>query len=302
MQLGLIGLGKMGFPLALNGRDHGIDVVAYSENPEKHQWLQDEGIKGFDNLEAFISALTAPRIIWLMIPAGKPVDGMIGRLREVLQPGDIIIDGGNSKYQDTVRRHHDLVDQGIRFVDVGTSGGTAGARNGACLMVGCDETAYALLEPILIALSNGQGCGRMGDAGAGHYAKMIHNGIEYGMMQAIGEGLQILRKSEFGFQLDQVTEVWRNGSIISGLLMDVMAQALRKEPRLQSIEGIVSASGEADWTVDEAVRLRVSAPVIAASLFARFKSMDTERFSEKSLSAMRGEFGGHPVIHRKEGS
>lgn len=300
MQLGLIGLGKMGFPLALNSRDHGIEVVAYSDNPEKHQWLKDEGLRGYDDLETFIKALTPPRVIWLMIPSGKPVDVMIKRLRVLLAAEDIIIDGGNSQYQDTVRRHHDLASQGIRLVDVGTSGGTAGARSGACLMIGGDEVAYAFLEPLFKALSDGESYGRMGEAGAGHYVKMIHNGIEYGMMQAIGEGLQVLRKSEFGFSLDEVTRVWKKGSIISGLLMDVTAEALRKEPDLASIEGVVSASGEADWTVDEAVRLRVSAPVIAASLFARFKSMDTERFSEKSLAAMRGEFGGHAVVHKKE--
>jgi len=301
MQLGLIGMGKMGFPLALNGRDHGLEVTAYSENHEKLQWLKTEGIQGFDSLEGFVAALKPPRAIWLMIPAGKPVDDMIERLTPLLKADDFIIDGGNSKYQDTLRRHQQLNAQSIRFVDVGTSGGTAGARSGACLMIGCDEAGYTQLEPIFLSLSQGKGCGRMGSAGAGHYAKMIHNGIEYGMMQAIGEGLQILRQSEFGFKLDEVTQVWAGGSIISGLLMSVMAEALKKEPDLNSIEGVVSASGEADWTVDEAVRLRVSAPVISASLFARFKSMDIERFSEKSLAAMRGEFGGHAVIHKREG-
>lgn len=296
MQFGLIGLGKMGYPLALNGRDHGAEVVVFSENPEKLTLLRNEGLVGFDDLEGFIEALKPPRIIWLMIPAGDAVDTMIGRLVPTLLPGDIIIDGGNSRYQDSMRRYGELQEKGIRFADVGTSGGTAGARHGACLMVGCDEDVYSDLEPLLLSLSGGQGCGHMGPAGSGHYVKMIHNGIEYGMMQALGEGLQILKQSEFGFQLDQVAEVWRAGSIISGLLMDVTASALKKEPTLSSLEGIVNASGEADWTIQEAVRLRVSAPVIAASLFARYKSMDAERFSEKSLAAMRNEFGGHAVV------
>ncbi len=300
MQLGLIGMGKMGFPLALNGRDHGLEVTAYTENPEKLEWLKAEGLMGFDSLEGFVMALKPPRAIWMMIPAGKPVDDMIERLSPLLEAGDFIIDGGNSKYQDTLRRHLRLKAQSISFVDVGTSGGTAGARSGACLMIGCDEAEYAHLEPVFLALSKGKGCGRMGRAGAGHYTKMIHNGIEYGMMQAFGEGLQLLRQSEFGFKLDEVAQVWAGGSIISGLLMDVTLDALKNEPDLKSIEGIVSASGEADWTVDEAVRLRVAAPVISASLFARFKSMDVERFSEKSLAAMRRGFGGHAVIERKE--
>ncbi len=300
MQLGLIGLGKMGYPMALNGRDHGLDVVIYSENKEKIDLTLKDGFQGFSSLEDFVSSLVPPRIIWLMIPAGDPVDVMIRRLIPLLEAGDYIIDGGNSRYLDSIRRHQELNSQTIHFVDVGTSGGTEGARNGACLMVGCDEQEYIYLEPLFLALSTGSGCGWMGQAGAGHYVKMIHNGIEYGMMQAIGEGLQILRQSEFEFQLDQITEVWQEGSIISGLLMDVTAEALRKEPELASVEGIVSASGEADWTIQEAVRLKVSAPVIAASLFARYKSMDAERFSEKSLAAMRGEFGGHMIARSRE--
>lgn len=300
MKLGLIGLGKMGYPLALNARDHGVTVTVFSENSEKIKELKLEGLDGYSTIEDFVDALTPPRVIWLMIPAGKPVDNMISRLVLKLQAGDVIIDGGNSRYQESMRRYLELQAKGIHFVDVGTSGGTSGARSGACLMVGCEAELYTRLEPLFLSLSGGKGCGRMGDAGAGHYVKMIHNGIEYGMMQAIGEGLQILKQSEFQFKLDQVAEVWREGSIISGLLMDVTASALKKEPDLKSLEGIVNASGEADWTIQESVRLRVSAPVIAASLYARYKSMDTERFSEKALAAMRSEFGGHAVIPRKE--
>lgn len=298
MQLGLIGLGKMGYPLALNGKDHGVEVVVYSENKEKLIAAQVDGLLGFDALEDFVNALLPPRSIWLMIPAGKPVDQMIEKLLPLLHRGDRIIDGGNSQYQESMRRHEALKPHGIDFVDVGTSGGTEGARHGACLMIGSDADLYAQLEPLFLALSGGNGCGRMGPAGSGHYVKMIHNGIEYGMMQALGEGLQILRQCEFGMPLDHVAEVWKKGSIISGLLMDVTANALKKDPELSTLEGIVNASGEADWTIQEAVRLRVSTPVIAASLFTRFKSMDTEKFSEKSLAAMRNEFGGHAVIKR----
>lgn len=300
MQLGLIGLGKMGYPLALNGREHGIDVMVYSENKDKLIQARKDNLLGFDQLEEFVQSLSIPRVIWMMIPAGKPIDVMIERIMPFLQANDVIIDGGNSRYQDSLRRHQELKGQNIRFVDVGTSGGTEGARYGACLMIGSDPETYAELELLFLALSGGKGYGRMGLPGSGHYVKMIHNGIEYGMMQALGEGLQILNQSEYEFELDQVAKVWKDGSIISGLLMDVTANALKKDPELSSLEGIVNASGEADWTIQEAVRLRISVPVIAAALFARYKSMDANKFSEKSLSAMRNEFGGHAVTLRRE--
>ncbi len=298
MELGIIGLGKMGYPLALNSKDRGVNVFVYSENEEKLRQAQEDGIKGFHQIDDFVQSLKQPRVIWLMIPAGDPVDQMIAKLTPYLSPEDVIIDGGNSQYRDSIARYEALKGKGIHFLDVGTSGGVSGARNGACLMIGGDAEVYKRLEPIFLAISNGKGCGRMGASGAGHYVKMIHNGIEYGMMQAIGEGLSILRESEFDFELDQVAQVWQSGSIITGLLMDVTADALKKDGTLSAIEGIVNVSGEAEWTVEEAVRLKVAAPVISASLFARFKSLDKEKFSEKSLAAMRNEFGGHKVIKR----
>ena len=301
MQLGIIGMGKMGLPLALNGRDKGIEVVVFTEKQEKREQLAQEGISAHSSLESFIGALTSPRVVWLMIPAGEPVDAMIARLRHLLAAGDIIIDGGNSRYLDSQRRGELLRRDNIHFLDVGTSGGTEGARNGACLMVGGDESVYAVLEPLFKALSGGMGYGWMGESGAGHFVKMIHNGIEYGMMQAIAEGLEILRHGPLPFKLDQVTSVWRRGSIVSGLLMDMTSDALAREPDLQSLEGIVAASGEANWTVEEAVRQGVAAPVIATALFTRFKSQDREKYAEKSLAAMRREFGGHAVVTRDKG-
>ncbi len=298
MQLGIIGMGKMGLPLALNGRDHGLDIIVLSGDAAKRDALADEGIPGFSDLAAFVAALETPRTIWLMIPAGQPVENMIARLLPVLAPEDILIDGGNSWYRDSQRRAEQLAHRCIRFLDVGTSGGTEGARQGACLMVGGDEAVYARVEPAFKALSGGRGYARMGPSGAGHFVKMIHNGIEYGMMQAIGEGLEILRRSPLDLALDRVTEVWRHGSIVSGLLMDMTAAALAKEPGLESIEGVVAASGEANWTVEEAVRLGVAAPVISAALFARFKSQDQEKYAEKTVAAMRREFGGHAVVER----
>jgi 6-phosphogluconate dehydrogenase len=296
MQLGIIGMGKMGRPLALNGRDKGLDIRVYTEKVDKLTALGRENITGYDTLSEFVAALTLPRAIWLMIPAGQAVDDMITQLLPLMTAGDILIDGGNSWYQDSQRRHAHLQEAGIHYMDVGTSGGTEGARNGACLMIGGDDDAYARLQPAFKALSGGMGCDHMGPSGAGHFVKMIHNGIEYGMMQAIGEGLEILRHSPLPLQLDKVTSVWQKGSIVSGLLMDMTAAALAKEPDLASIEGIVAASGEANWTVQEAVRLGVSAPVIATALFTRFKSQDREKYAEKTVAAMRREFGGHAVV------
>ncbi len=298
MQLGMIGMGKMGLPMVHNGRDHGLEIVVFSEKSEKITDLAAEGIKGFSRLETFVAALLPPRVVWLMIPAGAPVDIMISRLLPLLDSGDILIDGGNSWYQDSQRRHAQMLQAGIHFMDVGTSGGTEGARNGACLMIGGDREIYYRIEPVFKALSGSSGFAYLGESGSGHFVKMIHNGIEYGMMQAIGEGLEIMQHSPLGLELDKVTAVWQRGSIVSGLLMDMTAASLAREPDLQSIEGIVAASGEANWTVNEAVRLGVAAPTIAAALFARFKSQDREKFAERSVAAMRREFGGHAVVTR----
>ena len=298
MQLDMIGMGKMGLPMVHNGRDHGLEIVVFSEKSEKITDLAAEGIKGFSRLETFVAALLPPRVVWLMIPAGAPVDTMISRLLPLLDSGDILIDGGNSWYQDSQRRHAQMLQAGIHFMDVGTSGGTEGARNGACLMIGGDREIYYRIEPVFKALSGSSGFAYLGESGSGHFVKMIHNGIEYGMMQAIGEGLEIMQHSPLGLELDKVTAVWQRGSIVSGLLMDMTAASLAREPDLQSIEGIVAASGEANWTVNEAVRLGVAAPTIAAALFARFKSQDREKFAERSVAAMRREFGGHAVVTR----
>jgi len=296
MELGIIGMGKMGLPLALNGRDKGLAIVVHTEKSEKLALLEREGVRGFARLEEFVAALHRPRAVWLMVPAGQAVDDTIARLLPLLAGGDCIIDGGNSHYRESRRRHQELHDRDIRFLDVGTSGGTGGARNGACLMIGGDAEVYSALEPVFIALSGGMGCALLGPAGSGHYVKMIHNGIEYGMMQAIGEGLDILRHSPLPLELDRVTAVWRRGSIVSGLLMDMTAAALAREPGLESIQGVVAVSGEANWTVEEAVQRGVAAPVIATALFSRFKSQDRERYAEKTVAAMRREFGGHSVV------
>ncbi|MGL5258239.1 MAG: phosphogluconate dehydrogenase (NAD(+)-dependent, decarboxylating) [Proteocatella sp.] len=299
MNIGLIGLGKMGYPLALNFIDNNIDIHVYSSNQEKINQLANFGVSGFSNIKEFIENIEHPKVIWLMIPSGQPVDDMINRIKINLKKGDIIIDGGNSNYKDSIRRYTLLKEDGIEFLDVGTSGGIEGARNGACLMIGGDRETYAKLEEVFKRISGGSGYGLVGSAGAGHYVKMIHNAIEYGMMQAIGEGFQMLYQSNYKISLEKVSNIWSKGSIISGLLIDKTSDALSKDEELSNVEGVVNFSGEADWALDEALSLKVSVPVIAAALFARYKSKDDTLYSEKLLSAMRNEFGGHSIVYKK---
>ncbi len=296
MDIGLIGLGKMGYMLALNMRDKGISVIATNRSPEKVDEIEKEGVAGAKTLEALVSSFGDKRkVIWLMVPAGDAVDQNIELLIPLLKPSDIIIDGGNSNFNETIRRYEYLKGKGIDFIDVGTSGGTSGARNGACLMVGGEREPVAYIEPMLRKISIENGYGYFGSPGSGHYVKMIHNGIEYGMMQAIGEGFDILKASEFNLDFGLVSKVWSNGSIIEGLLMRLMHEAFKENPNLDGIAGKVDASGEADWTLQEAIRLKVSAPVITQSLFARYKSKDDTLFSEKSVAALRNQFGGHKI-------
>jgi 6-phosphogluconate dehydrogenase len=295
MKIGLIGLGKMGYALAQNMKDHNIDVVVTNRSLSKVDDIKQYGVHGVNSVPALIKALEDKKVVWLMVPAGDPVDQMIETLVPLLKAGDIIIDGGNSNYKDTVRRSEQLKAQGIDFVDVGTSGGVKGARFGACLMAGGSPSAVQYIKPVLKAIAVEDGYGYFGPSGSGHYVKMIHNGIEYGMMQAIGEGFDILKASEYDLDFELVSKVWSHGSIIEGLLMRMMHQAFAESQTLEGILGKVDASGEADWTLAEALRLKVSAPVITQSLFARFKSKDEDHFSEKALAAMRNQFGGHKI-------
>ncbi|MDK2867735.1 MAG: 6-phosphogluconate dehydrogenase [Clostridiales bacterium] len=295
MKIGLIGLGKMGYALAQNMKDHNIEVVVTNRSLSKVDEIKQYGVQGVNSIPALINALDDKKVVWLMVPAGDPVDQMIETLVPLLKAGDIIIDGGNSNYKDTVRRSESLKSMGIDFVDVGTSGGVKGARFGACLMAGGNSAAVQYIKPVLKAIAVEDGYGYFGPSGSGHYVKMIHNGIEYGMMQAIGEGFDILRASEYDLDFELVSKVWSNGSIVEGLLMRMMHQAFAESKTLEGILGKVDASGEADWTLAEALRLKVSAPVITQSLFARYKSKDEAHFSEKALAAMRNQFGGHKI-------
>jgi 6-phosphogluconate dehydrogenase len=257
-----------------------------------------EGATAADSLQALPSLLTAPRVIWVMVPAGNPTEHVINTLSGILDAGDIIIDGGNSNYKESIRRATMLQENGIHFVDVGTSGGVWGLTEGYSLMVGGDAEAVAHLRPILETLAPGAdiGWGHVGPSGAGHFTKMVHNGIEYGLMQAYAEGFEIMKaKTDLGLDLHQIAEIWRYGSVVRSWLLDLTANALADDPELSDIRGWVSDSGEGRWTVFEAIDLDVPAPVITASLQARFVSRQDESYAAKLLAAMRNQFGGHAV-------
>jgi len=300
MKIGLIGLGKMGFQLALNMHEQGHEVIGYNRSLQKVKALQAEGIAGTDSLEDLVSRLESPRRVWIMVSAGAPVDAVLTDLTPLLAAGDLVIDGGNSHYRDTLRRAGGLKEKGLHFMDIGTSGGIEGARHGACMMVGGSDEDYSLVEGALRGLCVPGGLAHVGPEGAGHYVKMIHNGIEYGMMQAIGEGFEILKESPFDVDYAQVAEVWRHGSVIRGWLMDLTHRAFQEDPELASIKGVVHASGEGLWSVQEALDLSVPVPVIAASLFTRYRSQQADTFSGKVVAGLRNQFGGHATVKEEQ--
>jgi 6-phosphogluconate dehydrogenase len=297
VKVGLIGAGKMGLGLAQNMMRHGHEVVVLTRSELRVTVLREAGVEAFDQTEAFLEKLDSPKIIWMMVPAGDAVDDTIDLLLPDLKKGDILIDGGNSHFEDSISRAAFLASREIHYLDVGTSGGMKGALEGACLMVGGPREAYLSLEPLFKDLSVEGGCGYFGRAGAGHYVKMIHNGIEYAMMQAISEGFEILKRSEYGFDLEKIAQVYDRGSIIEGFLMGVTARSLRSQEAVEALSPVVSSSGEGLWTVEEALRLKVPVETIALSLFKRYSSQ-SDGFGAKLLSMMRYEFGGHEA--RKE--
>ena len=298
MELGMIGLGRMGGPMAQRLMRGGHRVVGFARHRDQVKQLEEMKIQPAVSFNELVDLLTPPRIIWLMIPAGAPVDENIDGLLPLLQPDDIIVDGGNSNYKDTQRRAEMLKSSRIHYVDAGTSGGIWGLQNGYSIMVGGDEQVVERLRPIFetLAPAADKGWGRVGPNGAGHFTKMVHNGIEYGMMQAYGEGFAIMRhKTEFNMDLHQVAEIWRDGSVVQSWLLDLTAAALAKNPDLDGIAPFVADSGEGRWTVAEAIDLDVAAPVITLALLQRLQSRDTESFSNKLLSALRNQFGGHEM-------
>lgn len=298
MNIKLIGLGKMGANIALNLMDHGHTVLGYARTTETRSAAEAQGIKTVDSLEKLFANTEKERTIaWLLIP-DKSVDETIQNILPFLKANDIIIDGGNSNYLTSLKRYQELQQKNIEFVDLGTSGGTNGARNGACLMVGGNKDTYHYLEAVLKDISKENGCDYMGSPGAGHFVKMVHNGIEYGMMQAIGEGFDLLEASPFALDYEKIARVWNHGSIIESSLIQNVLDAFSKDAKLEEIEGKVDDSGEGKWMIENALNLKVSTPIIANALFARFKSKDETKFSEKVVAAMRNEFGGHKVYKK----
>jgi len=298
MQIGMVGLGKMGGNMSQRLLEAGHQVVVFDRNPEKVQRLEALGASGAASFQDLVARLDPPRAIWLMVPAGEATEALVREFAELIQVGDVLIDGGNSNYKDTQSRAAWLRERGVHFVDVGTSGGVWGLKEGYSLMVGGEADAVERLSPLFEALAPApdRGWGHVGPSGAGHFVKMIHNGIEYGMMQAFAEGFEILHaKREFELDLYQVAEIWRFGSVIRSWLLDLAARAFAEDPELASIAPFVPDSGEGRWTVAEAIDLDIPAPVITLSLQARLASRRQENFAAKLLAALRNQFGGHAV-------
>ncbi|NNM60704.1 MAG: decarboxylating 6-phosphogluconate dehydrogenase [Steroidobacteraceae bacterium] len=298
MDIAMIGLGKMGANMAQRLLRGGHRVVGFDPSAAARKLLEDKGGEAAASLELLIGRLAAPRVLWMMVPAGEPTDATIEGLRGLLGRGDTLIDGGNSYYRDTLRRAASLEPLGIRYVDAGTSGGVWGLQEGYSLMVGGDEAVVETLRPIFSSLAPAadRGWGRVGPVGAGHFTKMVHNGIEYGLMQAYAEGFSILRHKEaFDLDLHQIAEIWRHGSVVRSWLLDLSASALKTNPHLDGIAPYVADSGEGRWTVAEAIELGVPAFVITQSLLERLRSREADSFGDKLLAAMRNQFGGHAI-------
>jgi 6-phosphogluconate dehydrogenase len=295
MQIALIGLGKMGYNLGMNMHKHKHEVLAFDLNQQALESIKQKGITTATSLEQVVETLKGRRIIWLMIPAGQAVDLTIQQLVPLLRAGDILIDGGNSNYKESMRRSKELETHGIDFLDCGTSGGMEGALNGICAMIGGKKEAFNYCEPFIKDISVADGYLYCGPSGAGHFVKMIHNGIEYGMMQSIAEGFEVLHKSEFDLDLRSVAGVWNHGSVVRSWLMELTENALSKDPKLESIKGIMHSSGEGKWTLETALEKQIATPVIALSLMMRYRSLQDDTFSGKIIAALRNEFGGHAV-------
>ncbi len=298
MKFGMIGLGKMGMNLVKNAVDHEIEVVAYDVYAEavEEAGNYSEKITAVKSIDELLTELSEPKIIWLMLPAGKATNSTIELLSEKLSAADILIDGGNSNYKDNLEQNKLLTEKGIKFFDVGTSGGMAGARQGGNFMIGGDdENSWSVIEPIFKAISTENGYLYTGKLGSGHYLKMIHNGIEYGMMQAITEGFEILEQSPFDYDYEAVAKLWNHGSVIRSWLMELAQDQFSKDPKLDQIIGRVQSSGEGKWTIEESLDLGVPAPVIALSLMMRQRSLQEDTMTGKVVAALRNGFGGHEV-------
>ena len=295
MQLGFVGLGKMGFNMVARLRRGGHDVVAFDASEDVRARAAESGVRASASLAELADALTPPRAVWVMVPAGDPTESVVAALADRLSPGDVIVDGGNTNYHDDIRRAGELARRRIHYVDAGTSGGVWGLDAGFCLMVGGEVEVCRRLEPVFHTLAAPGGYLRVGATGAGHYVKMVHNGIEYGLMQAYAEGFQLMEASDFDLDLSAISALWMQGSVVRSWLLELTARALAEDPRLSAIDGQVSDSGEGRWTVQEAVDRAVPLPVITAALYARFESRTDNPFANRLLAALRHQFGGHAV-------
>ncbi len=297
MRIGMIGLGRMGMNMVRRLLQDNHEVVAYNRTPQKTREIAGEAAAAAYSLSEVVDKLNAPRVVWMMLPAGPAIDEYLVQLKELLSPGDMVIDGGNTYYKDDIRRADSLLEKGIGFMDVGVSGGIWGLKVGYCLMIGGQRANYQALDPVLKSLAPKEGYLYCGPTGAGHFVKMIHNGIEYGMMQAYAEGFQILESSPYGESVKyaEVAHLWNQGSVVRSWLLELAEAAFSKDEKLRDIRGYVEDSGEGRWTVNQAIETGVSAPVITLSLMNRFRSRDTDSFSDRVIAALRREFGGHAV-------
>jgi 6-phosphogluconate dehydrogenase len=295
MRLGMVGLGRMGGSMTARLLAGGHEVVGFDPSADAVGAAEAAGATGAGSLAELVAALEPPRVVWLMVPAGDVTESTVRDLGGLLSDGDVVVDGGNSHYKDSMRRAEQLAGGGIGFVDCGTSGGVWGLANGYCLMVGGERDAVAVVEPAFLALAPEGGYAHVGRSGAGHFTKMVHNGIEYGLLAAYGEGFEILERSSFDLDLEAIAGIWRYGSVVRSWLLELLHDALERDPRLASIRGWVADSGEGRWTVEAAIEEDVPAPITATALFARFSSRQEESFSAKVIAALRQEFGGHAV-------
>lgn len=296
MKIGFVGLGKMGLNMALNLIDDKWDIIGFDVNEKVRKFAIEKKVKVEDSLEELLTHLESRKIIFISLPSGEITNHLVDELSLNLNDGDIVIDSGNSNYHDSVKNYKKLKQKGISFLDCGTSGGIKGARYGACLMIGGDRDTFELMEPFFKSLACESGYIYAGVTGAGHYLKMIHNGIEYGMMQAIGEGFDILQASDYNFNNKAVAEVWNHGSVIRSWLLELLLDGLVSDPNLEKIRGKVDASGEAKWTIEEALELGIPVPIISNSLFVRNASQIEDSFTNKVVSTLRQGFGGHKVF------
>lgn len=299
MKIGFCGLGRMGMNMVARIQRGGHKVVAWNRSKSKKAELLATGAEWAETLEDLVAALEPPRAVWIMVPEDA-VDGMLGSVYPLLDENDIVVDGGNCRYTDTIARARMAAELGLRFMDAGTSGGIWGLQVGYCMMIGGEESAFTHLEPVFRALAPEKGYHHCGPSGAGHFVKMVHNGIEYGMMQAYAEGFELMHKCRYDLDLPAIAELWNQGSVIRSWLLELAASALEKDPHLETVRGFVQDSGEGRWTVEEAVNLGVPANVLAASLFARFASREADSYGNRMLAVLRREFGGHAVQEAKE--